>query len=151
MVLDGADKKMNDLKELQEIKLKIVQVGDPVLRKVAKPLTKKEILSPAIQQLIASMKNTMRDAPGVGLAAPQVGVSLQIAVIEDREEYLKFLKPEEIKQRDRHPVPFHVIINPKIILLETENKNDFYEGCLSVNGFMASVPRSLKVKVEALN
>jgi peptide deformylase len=138
------------LKELQNIKLKIIQIGDPILRSVARLLTKGEILDPAIQQLIASMKNTMRDAPGVGLAAPQIGIPLKIVVIEDREEYLNLLKPEEIKIRDRHPVLFHVIINPKITLLEPENQADFYEGCLSVNGFMGSIPRALKVKVEAL-
>lgn len=142
---------MNNLKELQDIKLKIVQVGDPVLRNSAKPLTKEEILDPAIQQLISLMKNTMRDAPGVGLAAPQIGIPLQIAVIEDREEYSKLLKPEEIKERDRHPVPLHVIINPKITLLEPEKQANFYEGCLSLNGYVGSVPRALKVKVEALN
>jgi peptide deformylase len=133
------------------MKSKIVQIGDPILRSVASPLTKEEILSPKIQQLIISMKNIMYDAPGVGLAAPQIGVPLQIAVIEDREEYLKFLTDEEIKERDRHPVPFHVIINPKITLLETEKQADFYEGCLSLSDFMGSVPRALKVEVEALN
>ena len=91
---------MKDLKELQELKLKIVQVGDPVLRTTAKTITQKEIQEPAIQQLIDLMKNTMRDAPGVGLAAPQIGIPLQIAVIEDREEYIKLLKPEELKEKD---------------------------------------------------
>jgi peptide deformylase len=146
-----AAKRMNDLKELQDIKLKIIQVGDPVLRNGARPLTKEEIGSPPIQQLIVLLKNTMRDSPGVGLAAPQVGIPLQIVVIEDREEYLKLLKPEEIKERDRRPIPFHVIINPKITLLESEKQADFYEGCLSLNGFVGKVPRALKVKVEALN
>jgi peptide deformylase len=147
----GAAKSMNGLKELQDMKLKVIQVGDPILRNVARPLTKEEIGSPSIQQLIVLLKNTMRDSPGVGLAAPQVGIPLQIVVIEDREEYLKLLKPEEIQERDRHPVPFHVIINPKITLLEPEKQADFYEGCLSLNGFVGRVPRALKVKVEALN
>lgn len=147
----GAVNKMNDFQELQDMKLKIIQVGDPVLRNVSRPLTKKEVLTPAIQQLISLMKNTMRDAPGVGLAAPQVGIPLQIAVIEDREEYLKLLKPEEIKERDRRPIPFHVIINPKITLLEVEKQANFYEGCLSLNGFVGDVPRAFKIKIEALN
>jgi len=56
------------------MKLKIVQAGDPVLRKKGRELTKDEIRSPQIQQLIELMHITMRDAPGVGLAAPQVGV-----------------------------------------------------------------------------
>lgn len=142
---------MNDFKELQTIKLKIVQVGDPILRNTARVLTKEEIFDPAIQKLIVWMKNTMRDAPGVGLAAPQVGIPLQIAVIEDREEYTKILKPEELKERDRHPVSFQVIINPKLTLLEVEKQATYYEGCLSLNGYVGSVSRALKVKVEALN
>lgn len=147
----GAINKMNDNHELHAMKLKLVQVGDPVLRKVARPLTKEEILEPATQHLIAMMKNTMRDAPGVGLAAPQVGVSLQLAVIEDLDKYINQLSPEDIKKCDRKPVDFHVIVNPTLTLLESDEQPDFYEGCLSLTGYMASVPRAYKVKVEALN
>lgn len=142
---------MMNLSELEKTTFKIVQVGDPVLRVVARTLSKEEILDPATQRLISSMINTLREAPGVGLAAPQVGVSLQLAVIEDREEYIKLLKPEDIQARDRHAVPFHVIINPKIILLELENQANFYEGCLSLSGFVGKVSRALNVEVEALN
>jgi peptide deformylase len=92
--------------------LKIVQVGEPVLREEARSLTAEEVLSDDIQRLILDMRDTMRDAPGVGLAAPQVGMPLRIAVIEDREEYLKDVAPELLAERDRKPVPFHVLINP---------------------------------------
>jgi peptide deformylase len=68
------------------MKLKIVQAGEPVLRQKARELGIAEIRSEAIQQLIAHMRETMYDAPGVGLAAPQIGESLQLAVIEDRPE-----------------------------------------------------------------
>jgi peptide deformylase len=147
----GAAMPINNANHIPDLTLKIVQVGDPVLRNIAKTLTKEEILSPNIQQLIALMKNTMRNAPGVGLAAPQIGVPLQIAVIEDREEYLKLMKPEELKEKDRHPVPFQVIINPKLTLVHQDNQAEFYEGCLSLDGFVGRVPRALAVKVEALN
>src|SRR5208282_4673038 len=70
----------------QTMRLKIVQAGEPVLRQTARPLIRQEILGDEIQRLIRDMKETMQDAPGVGLAAPQVGLSLQVAVIEDREE-----------------------------------------------------------------
>jgi peptide deformylase len=80
-----------------------------------------------------------------------VGVSLQIAVIEDREEYLKFLKPEDVKARDRRPVAFHVIINPTLTILHSEKQANFFEGCLSVDGYMGKVSRALEVKVDALN
>src|SRR5687767_1243299 len=96
--------------------LKIVQVGDPVLRLPARALSPGEIASAAIQQLIELMRETMRDAPGVGLAAPQVGVPLQIAVIEDRAEYLSLVPPEQIAERERTPVPFQVLINPSLVV-----------------------------------
>jgi peptide deformylase len=86
--------------------LKIVEVGDPVLRRAARALTPAEAKSPAVQGLIELMRETMRDAPGVGLAAPQIGESLQIAVIEDRAEYQEGAAPEELAARGREPVPF---------------------------------------------
>ena len=92
--------------------LKIVQVGDPVLRQPARTLTVDEILGRKIQQLIRDMREAMHDAPGVGLAAPQVGFSLQIAVIEDLEEYHKDVSAEALAERERRPVPFQVLINP---------------------------------------
>ncbi|SRR5271166_514597 len=132
------------------MRLKIVQAGEPVLRETGRPLTRQEILGDEIQRLILDMQETMRDAPGVGLAAPQVGLSLQIAVIEDREEILQDLPPEELVEKDRHPVPFHVIINPKIAFSEND-KISFYEGCLSVAGFSAVVPRARVVHVDYLD
>lgn len=134
--------------QVTEPKLHIVQVGHPALRQTAKELTVEEILSPEIQNLIQEMKVTMRAAPGVGLAAPQIGKYLQLAVIEDMD--LSHLTPEELKIRDRNPVPFHVIINPRIHLDESE-KVAFFEGCLSLNGFCAVVPRAKSVSVECLN
>src|ERR1700748_1346743 len=130
--------------------LKIVSVGDPVLRKKARPLTAEEIRSTRIQDLIAFMRETMRDAPGVGLAAPQVGQDLQLAVIEDKAEYHKNLSEADMKERERKAVPFHVIINPEIELL-TPSEIAFHEGCLSLPGFMAVVPRARKVRVTCLD
>jgi peptide deformylase len=99
------------------LRLKIVQAGEPVLRQTARALTREEIACDEIQRLIQDMKETMQDAPGVGLAAPQVGVPLQLAVIEDREELLKGLPPQEVEDKERRPVPFHVIINPVITFM----------------------------------
>ena len=109
--------------------LKIVQAGHPVLRRRGRELTKDEIRSPQIQQLIELMRVTMREAPGVGLAAPQVGVSIQLAVIEDPEEYLAHLSPDQLGETQRSAVPFHVIINPRLTLLG-DSKATFFEGCL---------------------
>jgi peptide deformylase len=87
--------------------LKIRSVGEPVLRSRAKLLRPAEIQLPSTRDLIAAMRETMQDAPGVGLAAPQVGVSLQLAVIEDRQENMKDLSREVLAERERKPVPFH--------------------------------------------
>ena len=132
------------------MKLKIVQAGDPVLRTQSRPLTKEEIGSPAIQQLIDLMRDAMREAPGVGLAAPQIGVPIQLAVIEDRAEYIDDLSEEELAERQRAAIPFHVIINPKLSFTDDDSV-EFFEGCLSVEGFSAIVDRALNVRVECLN
>lgn len=132
------------------MKLKIVQTGDPVLRQQGRLLTREEISSARIQELIESMRDTMREAPGVGLAAPQIGESIQLAVIEDRAEYLADLPAEQLAKTQRSPVPFHVIINPKLTLLDNGSV-EFFEGCLSVEGFSAVVDRALNVRVEYLN
>lgn len=132
------------------MKLEIVQAGDPVLRKQSRPLTKDEILSPSIQELIPLMRDTMREAPGVGLAAPQIGQSIQLAVIEDRATYIKDLPAEELAARQRSAIPFHVIINPKLTVVDNSSAV-FFEGCLSVEGYQAVVDRALNVRVECLN
>jgi peptide deformylase len=120
--------------------LKITQAGEPVLRQAARPLTPEEIAGAEIQQLIELMRRTMYDAPGVGLAAPQIGLPLQLAVIADNGD-------DPVKER--RPVPFHVIINPRITL--GPDLVEHFEGCLSVEGLQAMVPRAREVTVEALD
>ena len=118
--------------------LKIVQVGEPVLRAGTCMLTRDEVKSPQVQQLIEWMRETMRDAPGVGLAAPQIGLPLRLAVIEDTSD---------APDMDRKPVPFHVLINPA--LTPGPDLVEHFEGCLSVEGFQAKVPRAHTARVEA--
>jgi peptide deformylase len=132
------------------VTLPIVQTGDPVLRQGARDLTREEILSDSIQNLVVLMRDTMRAAPGVGLAAPQIGQSLQLAVIEDPVEYLAGVPAEELSARLRSPVDFHVIINPKLTVVG-DSTAEFFEGCLSVDGFQAVVRRAFEVRVECLN
>jgi peptide deformylase len=127
--------------------LDILQHGNPILRQVAKEVVIDEINSQYIKDIIESMKETMRSAPGVGLAAPQVGISLQIAVIEDREEYFASMRYEIRKERGRMPIPFHVIINPKLTVL-AQSDAAFFEGCLSVNGTSRITRRAQSVLVE---
>lgn len=132
------------------VRLKIVQTGEPVLRQIGRRLTPDEIALPAIQELIEHMRDTMRDAPGVGLAAAQVGLPIQLAVVEDRAEYLSGIAPELLAERERQPVPFLVLINPDIVEYSEETV-EFFEGCLSVAGFSALVKRSRRVRVEYLD
>jgi len=132
------------------VKIEIVQAGNPILRQRALPLTVEQIRSREIQKLIDTMRTCMHEAPGVGLAAPQVGLALQLAVIEDREEYHKDVSEALLQERERSPVPFHVIINPVLEEVGGE-KAEFFEGCLSLSGFSALVPRARAVRVTCLD
>ena len=132
------------------MRLKLFQAGEPVLRRAAEPMAMKEITTREISRLIEDMRETLQDAPGVGLAAPQVGVSLQLAIIEDRPEYSRDIATEQLAERERVPVPFHVIINPKLTPIG-KAQVEFYEGCLSLEGFTAIVPRYRQVRVQCLD
>src|SRR5580704_8137372 len=128
------------------MRLKIVSIGEAVLRQQARPLTIAEIRGTELQQLIQHMRETMNDAPGVGLAAPQVGFPLQLAVIEDKQEYTSGVSAAQLAERERSPVSFHVIINP-VLELRSAPTLEFFEGCLSVPGFTAIVSRARLVRV----
>jgi peptide deformylase len=138
------------LDQVNQVRLQIAQIGEEVLRAPANALSREEILSTKAQELIEHMRDTMRNAPGVGLAAPQVGVALQLAVIEDREEYHERLSPAQLSERQRRPISFHVIINPRIVSADNTSL-EYFEGCLSVTGYSAIVPRARTVTVEYLN
>ena len=113
--------------------LKIVQVGDPVLRAAARALTRREILSAETQQLIRDMRETMYEAPGVGLAAPQIGIALQLSVIDTSFK--------------EDPAARLVLANPRIVSLE--GKQDGNEGCLSIPDFREKLARAKKVTIRA--
>jgi peptide deformylase len=132
------------------MRLHISQAGEEVLRSQTRKLTREEILSDKTRELIEHMKETMRAAPGVGLAASQIGVSLQLAVIEDRAEYHKKLTPAQLSERQREPVPFHAIMNPRIVSSQG-TQVEFFEGCLSLAGYSAIVPRAQSVTLEYLD
>jgi peptide deformylase len=130
--------------------LKLFQVGEPVLRGGSRELSREEILSDSIQQLISQMRETLREAPGVGLAAPQVGMPIQLAIVEDLPEYSHDIPESELAARERRPIPFHVIINPRLKTVG-DAQAEFFEGCLSLDGFTALVGRAREVAVECLN
>ncbi|MER5603238.1 peptide deformylase [Streptomyces sp. NPDC002265] len=121
--------------------LPIVAAGDPVLR--AGTGRYEGELGPALlARLVEALRVTMRAAPGVGLAAPQVGVPLRIAVIEDPAPV-----SEEVRlARGRVPQPFRVLVNPSYAPVGTARAG-FFEGCLSVPGWQAVVARPLEVRL----
>ena len=119
--------------------LPIRLAGDPVLRQKAKRV---RTIDASIQQLIDDMIETMRDAPGVGLAANQVGVALRVIVIDVPEE-----NPDDPDgPLQRHQV---VLINPQIVKRSGERQLD--EGCLSVPGYKAEITRSVSITVKGLD
>lgn len=119
--------------------LPIVQAGHPVLRAVAAPYTGQ--LGDLFPALVEAMRRTMHAAPGVGLAAPQIGLGLAVAVVQDPG----VADPEDADLRERHPVPFRVLVNPTYEPVGDERRA-FFEGCLSVSGWQAVVARPRTVR-----
>ena len=125
-------------------------MGEPVLRRVARAVSVEELKSPAVQTLIDDMIDTMHDADGAGLAAPQVYESMRICVIE-------------ISKNPRYPdaldIPLTVLVNPVVTpavnspvdALAPEESIAMYEGCLSVTGLRGRVVRPRRVRVQALD
>jgi len=118
---------------------KIAQIGHPILRQTARRLTRDELASPETQGFIDDLIETMRDAHGAGLAAPQVYASVMICALEVRDNPRYPYKPE---------IPLTVLVNPELELL-TDERFDNYEGCLSVPNLRGLVPRATEVRVRA--
>ena len=117
----------------------ILKMGDPRLLRVAEPVT--EFDTPAMRQLIADMFDTMIAANGAGLAAPQIGVNLQLVI---------FGFKENLRYPDAPQVPETVLINPVLTPLSDEMEEGF-EGCLSVPGLRGSVPRYTRLRYEGVD
>ncbi|GHD88150.1 peptide deformylase [Streptomyces naganishii] len=121
--------------------LDIVAAGDPVLRRPSEPY-EGQLGPELLARFVEALRLTMRAAPGVGLAAPQVGVGLRIAVLEDPAPV-----PEEVRRvRGRVPQPFRVLVNPAYEPHGPE-RAAFFEGCLSVPGWQAVVARHAEVRL----
>ncbi|GAB4816263.1 hypothetical protein N2152v2_003309 [Parachlorella kessleri] len=112
----------------------IVKAGDLVLRQAACLVPDALLGSTELLRLVEVMVEVMRAAPGVGLAAPQIGVPLQVLVMEDREEYIARLSEEERVNMERAPFEVVALINPRLLPLGAEGAR-FFEGCLSVPGY----------------
>lgn len=121
-----------------------------MLRAVAEPVDPAHVGSTELRALVQKMVTVMRGAPGVGLAAPQIGVGLQVIVLEDAEALMAKLTPPERAARGRVPYPLQILINPKLTAIGPDRAT-FFEGCLSVKGYMALVERALSVEVTGLD
>lgn len=130
--------------------INIVQKNDPVLRGKAKEVEIKDITSPAIQKIIANMKEALESqADGVAIAAPQIGVPLRIFIVSRRAEIImKELETEPEKELAK--ITDTVYINPQI-KKTSRKKVPLDEGCLSVRYLYGKVKRAEKVTVEAYN
>lgn len=121
--------------------LKVCRLGHPVLRRVAEPIPPETLAHPAFQQFIDDMIETMHEYEGVGLAAPQVHVSQQVAVLQ-------------VEKHPRYPdvpvVPLTVLVNPRVTVVNEESV-DGWEGCLSIPDLRGVVPRYRELRVEALD
>jgi peptide deformylase len=120
----------------------IVQAGHPILRQLAAPFDG-QLSDAELMQLIDLMRSVMHKAPGVGLAAPQLGIPLQLAVLEDQFE----VDAEVAAVRGREPLPFFAMLNPSYQPLGVSTAA-FYEGCLSLNGLQAAVVRPASVRLD---
>jgi peptide deformylase len=114
-------------------------------------VTHDEILTSRFQLLIERMRATMTAAPGVGLAAPQIGEDLQLAVLEDRPDLWRYLDDAERLAREREALPFTVLINPTYEIAGPDRQVSFYEGCLSAPGLTGLVARHHSIRVSALD
>lgn len=119
----------------------ICRMGNPILRKKAKPIEKEYLETDNFRQLLGDLKDSMKHYGGIGIAAPQIGVDLSIAIIE----LMGFNRyGQEVN------LPLTAFINPEIEYL-TQEEQGFWEGCLSVPGLRGFVERPRKIKVKYLN
>ncbi|GJL55860.1 MAG: peptide deformylase [Nitrospirales bacterium] len=115
--------------------LPIAKVGNPILRKIAEPVEVNRIQTPAFQEFISDMFDTMVEHNGIGLAAPQVSRSEQVVVMECQGD---------------NGFPRTVLINPKIIFYGPQ-QTEMWEGCLSIDGLQGQVTRPSMVRVQAFD
>ena len=117
-------------------------MGHPQLREVARPLQPEEIESPALKELLADMVDTLHDYGGIGLAAPQIGEPLRLAIIE--------IPGGPTRYGELAPMPLTVFINPVVAVLNSATAG-YWEGCLSVPGLRGFVERPQHVRIDYQN
>lgn len=120
----------------------LLRLGNPLLRERCREVAPEEIPTPDFQALIEDLIDTMRANSGAGLAAPQVGVDLRVAVAE---------VSGNPRYPEMGPIPLSVWINPKVTLLSEDLRVEMFEGCLSVPGLRGRVSRPAHIRLEYLD
>jgi peptide deformylase len=120
----------------------IIRMGHPTLREPTRPLGREEIGSREVQRLLTDMHDTLKDAGGIGLAAPQIDEPVRLAIIE--------IPGGPSRYGDLEPMPLRVFINPTIDVLDPVVAG-YWEGCLSAPGLRGFVERPQRVKVSFTN
>lgn len=139
-------RKILDRRPREDAPLRIVQAGHPALRRAA--VAARDRLEPAmLLELADAMTLTMREAPGVGLAAPQIGLPLSFYVVEDRFAAEPGEDPED-ELLERRPLALRALLDPVVEAVGDQTVFAF-EGCLSVDGWQSIVPRSRTVRLRA--
>lgn len=121
---------------------KIIRLGHPGLRRVARPLLPDELHAAELRRLVADMIDTLHDYGGVGLAAPQINESIRLAIIE--------VSGGRTRYGEVSPLPLTAFVNPRVQVTD-ETVNGVWEGCLSVPGLRGYVERPGGVRVDALD
>ncbi len=121
---------------------RIIRMGHPTLRRVAQPVQRSAIGGEPLARLVDDMVDTLHDYGGIGLAAPQIGESLRLAIIE--------ISAESGRYGDIPALPLTVFINPEITVIDPAAKG-YWEGCLSVPGLRGFVKRPQHIRVNALD
>ncbi|MCW1804040.1 peptide deformylase [Brachybacterium squillarum] len=146
MDISDLARRLLDRRDSADAPLRIVQTGHPALRRRAAGAVARldAGLAELLPELADAMTLTMREAPGVGLAAPQIGLPLQMVVVEDRYAG----DEDDDGLLERRPLALRALLDPAVELLGTEQVYA-WEGCLSVDGFSSIVPRSRRVRLRA--
>ncbi len=118
----------------------IIRMGNPVLRQKARLVREDEIKSPDLCRLVDDMIETLDDAGGIGLAAPQVGVSLRVAILNMPEGTSRYGHFEAI--------PLTICINPRMTISDESHLEGYWEGCLSVPGLRGFVKRRQSLRLD---
>lgn len=124
--------------------LKVARLGHPVLRRKATPISKEDVQSPRVQQLIDDMFETMLEYQGIGLAAPQVHEGLRLFVAG-----LRTMDVPPVLEADAD-MPFLTVINPEVVPVTKAMDTD-WEGCLSIPDIRGQVPRPDSIRLRALD